>query len=270
MTTSNLPPGAADASSKRNALKTAKKKQDAAALTHLVVMGSCGATLFLQLLLFGAFAKLANQPAPSLVQLQTGEAVAVGAMGNQDRHPETIKRFVADSLILLMSWHNQLPAQRDANGTLLPAGTDPGMEISVRGKTQRLTSPAYQASFVFDEAFRQELVELLANSTPKEVFTGQIQSLLTFQAITEPEEIEPGRWQLSVVGNVIQSRVGTAQTESKPFNRKIIVRAIDTPPLPEDGALSSPIGLAVHAVRQAGLEIESMEALDDSFVSFAE
>lgn len=267
MTTSTAAPAATDSTSKRNALKAAKQQQDAAALTQFLMIGLSGATLFIQLLLFGSFAKLANKPAPSLVQLQTGESIAVTAMGSQAREPENIKRFVADSLILLMSWHNQLPAQRDANGTLLPPGRDPGMELNVNGKTLRLTSPAYQASFAFDEAFREELVGLLATQTPKGVFTGEVQTLLSFQAITEPEEIEPGRWQLSVVGNVIKSRVGTAQTERQPFNRQIIVRAIDTPPLPDGGALSSPIALVVHSVRQAGLEIESMEALDASLTS---
>jgi len=270
MTTSSpaiVPVSSQDSTSKRDALRAAKKRQDAASLVQFLVIGCSGATLLLQLLLFGAFAKLASKPAPSLVQLQTGESIAVTATDSKAREPENIKRFVADSLILLMSWHNQLPAQRDANGTLLPPGTDPGMALNVEGKTLRLTSPAYQASFAFDEVFREELVNLLATSTPHEVFTGQVQTLLSFQAITEPEEIEPGRWQLSVVGNLIRARVGTAETESEPFNRQITVRAIDTPPLPEDGEFSSSVALAVHGIRRAGLEIESMEALDDSLTS---
>lgn len=267
MTTSTVSTTVNQPTAKRKALKAAKQKQDALALTHLLVVGLSGVTLLVQLLLFAAFAKLANKPTPSLVQLQTGEAVSVTATDSQAREPELIKRFVADSLILLMSWHNLLPAQRDANGTLLPPSLDNGMELNVNGKTLRLTSPAYQASFAFDEAFREELVELLATGTPNGVFTGQVQTLLSFQAITEPEQIEPGRWRLSVVGNIITSQVGTAQTQRQPFNRQIIVRAIDTPPLPQDGALSSPIALAVHSIRQAQLEIESMEALDESFTS---
>lgn len=262
MTHSPLAPAATP---KRDALKTAKKQQDAAALTQFLVIGLSAATLLIQLLLLGAFAKLAAKPAPSLVQLQTGEAIAVTAQDHQAREPETIKRFVADALILLMSWHNQLPAQRDDNGTLLPPATDPGMTLNLNGKQLRLTSTAYQASFAFDEAFREELVQLLASSTPGGVFTGQVQTLLSLQAITEPEELEPGRWQLSVVGHLIQSQVGTAQTQRQPFNRRIIIRAVDTPPLPAAGELASPWALAVHSIRQAGLEIESMEALDEPF-----
>ena len=255
----------AEAKSKRDALRAAKQNQDAAARVQFLVIVCSGATLLIQLLLFGAFAKLASKPAPSLVQLSNGDAIAVKATHSKAREPATIKHFVADSLILLMSWHNQLPAQRDANGTLLPPGTDPGMALNIEGKTLRLTSPAYQASYAFDEAFREDLVKLLATSTPHGVFTGQVQTLLSFQAITEPEELEPGRWQLTVVGQLIQSKVGTAQTQRKPFNRTLIVRAIDTPPLPEDGSLASPLALAVHGIRQAGLEIESMEALDETF-----
>ena len=265
MTSSSLTP----ASDKRSALKTAKKKQDTASLIQFLVIGFSGGTLLIQLLLFGAFAKLASKPAPSLVQLSNGDAIAVTAQDSKAREPETIKRFVADSLILLMSWHNQLPAQRDANGTLLPPSPDPGMSLDVGGKTMRVTSPAYQASYAFEESFREELIALLASSTPQAVFTGQVQTLLSFQAITEPEELEPGRWQLSVVGNLIQSKVGTAQTQHQPFNRKIIVRAIETPALPEEGELATALALAVHSVRQSGLEIESMEALDESFTASA-
>ena len=263
MTSSPIAP----TSDKRSALKVAKKKQDAASLIQFLVIGLSGGTLLVQLLLFGAYAKLASKPAPSLVQLSNGDAIAVAATDSKAREPETIKRFVADSLIVLMSWHNQLPAQRDANGTLLPPSPDPGMSLDVRGKTLRVTSPAYQASFAFEETFREELIALLATSTPPAVFTGQVQQLLSFQAITEPEELEPGRWQLSVVGHLIQSKVGTAQTQRQPFNRKIIVRAIDTPALPEEGTLATALALAVQNIRQSGLEIESMEALDESFTA---
>lgn len=263
MTSSPLAP----TSDKRSALKRAKQQQDAASLTQFLVIGLSGTTLLTQLLLWGAYTQLARKPAPSLVQLSTGEAIAVTATDPLAREPDTIKRFVADSLIVLMSWHNQLPPQRDANGTVLPPAPDPGMSLEVQGKTMRVTSPAYQASYAFEETFREELMALLASSTPPAVFNGQVQQLLSFQAITEPEAIEPGRWQLSVVGHLIQSQVGTAQTQRQPFNRKIVVRAIDTPPLPQDGALATPLAQAVQIIRQSGLEIESMEALDPSFSS---
>lgn len=256
-----LPTTPSQTTPKREALKAAKKRQDASSLAQFLLLGLIGTNLVVSLGLLGLYGTLAGKPVPSLVQLATGEAIRVAPQDSKAREPETIKRFVADSLILLMSWNNQLPPQRDENGSLLPPLADPGMALKLDGKDVRLTSTAYQASYAFDEAFREELVEQLAAQTPTGVFDGSAQTLLTLQAITEPEEIEPGRWTISVVGNVVSAQANTGQTTREPFNRTLIVRAIDSPPLPLNGEAATPLALAVQSVRQSGLEIESMEAL---------
>ena len=250
---------------KLNRLRQDKRKRDSIALIALTSLGLAGTSLIVQLFLFLAYAQLARKPAPSLVQLNDGEAIAVQAMGSLERDPAVIQRFVTDSLILLMSWHNNLPAGRDDYGNLGEPIEDQGVEVTDgNGDRRRITTSAFQASFTFNEGFRQELVQLLAEMTPEAVFTSKVQSLLMFQAVTQPKLIEPGKWSLSVVGYLVQSKTGHADTQRIPFNKEVIVKAVDTPPLPGDGALSSPLEAAVSGIRQAGLEIELMQDLQPS------
>lgn len=240
-----------------------KRNRDSMALVALTSLGLAGISLVVQLFLFLAYAQLARKPAPSLVQLTNGETIAVRAMGSLERDPAVVQRFVTDSLILLMSWHPRLPASRDRYGNLAEAQTDTGVEVSdAQGNQRRITTTAFQASFTFAEHFRQELVQLLAQMTPEGVFSGKAQTLLMFQAVTQPESLGPGRWSVSVVGHLVYSKTGSAETQRIPFNKQVIVRAVDTPPLPHDGALASPLEAAVQGIRQAGLEIEQMQDLE--------
>ena len=176
---------------KLNRLRQDKRKRDSIALMTLTALGLAATSLIIQLFLFLAYAQLARKPAPSLVQLKTGDTIAVQAMGSLERDPAVIQRFVTDSLILLMSWHNHLPAVRDDYGNLGEPLKDPGIEVTgENGVRRRITTSAFQASFTFSEGFRQELVQLLAEMTPEAVFTGKVQSLLMFQPgyLTSEEE----------------------------------------------------------------------------------
>lgn len=250
---------------KLNRLRQDKRKRDSIALIALTSLGLAGTSLLAQLFLFLAYAQLARKPAPSLVQLNDGQAIAVRAMGTVERDPLVVQRFVTDSLILLMSWHNNLPAGRDDYGNLGEPLEDLGIEVTNgKGDRRRVTTSAFQASFTFSESFRPELLQLLAEMTPEAVFTGKVQSLLMFQAVTQPKLIAPGKWSLYVVGYLVQSKTGSADTQRIPFNKEVIVRAVDTPPLPSNGELASPLEQAISGIRQAGLEIELMRDLESA------
>jgi len=243
-------------------LRQDKRQRDVAAVMGLCALGLAAGSLVTQLFLFLAYAQLARKPAPSLVQLSNGDTITVQAMGSLERDPAVVQRFVTDSLILLMSWHNRLPAGRDDYGNLAETQTDPGIEVQdSQGKRKRITTAAFQASFTFSEGFRKELVQLIAQMTPESVFTGQAQTLLMFEAVTLPQELETERWSVSVVGHLVQSRPGSAETERIPFNKEVVVRAVDTPSLPAEGELAAPLEAAVYGIRQAGLEIELMRDL---------
>ncbi len=255
--------------SKITRLRAEKSSKDFVAFVALASLAVGGVSLFVQFLLMIGYFGILNKPAPTLVQLENGRAIKVGMMGNKERSLEVVQRFVTDSLILLMSWSNRLPPQVDANGNASPA-TDPGIKVKVERGEKLISTSAFQASFTFSEKFRDELVKLVAEMTPDGVFTGQVTTTLVFEAVTVPEQLgdkKDGRWKVAVVGTLVQSTVGTGETVRIPFNKELTVKAVDTPPLPEDGKFASPFEVAVNNIRQAGLEIVAMKDLEGGATS---
>jgi hypothetical protein len=240
-------------------IKQQKAQRDFLALLNLGAIAISSISLLFLLMLFVMYFKLANRPVPSLVQLADGQAITTRALGNKERSPVVIQRFVTDSLMLLMSWQQKIPSADIAPDGSPVFVNDPGMEVKGQNKEGRITTRAFQASFAFSEEFRQDLIEMLAIMTPPDVFTGQVQTALVFQAVTEPELVETGEWRISVVGNLIQSNLKLGTTTRIPFNKEVLVRAIDTPPLPAEGKFASPFESVVYVVRQAGIEIYSMK-----------
>lgn len=253
--------------SKITRLRAEKSSKDFVAFVALASLAVGSVSLLIQFLLMIGYFGILNKPAPTLVQLSSGQAIKAGMMGNKERSLEVVQRFVTDSLILLMSWSNNLPPQVDANGNA-SAATDPGIKIKGKRGDKRITTSAFQASFTFSEKFRDELVKLVAEMTPEGVFTGQITTALVFEAVTIPEPIDDrkdtGKWKVSVVGTLVQSTVSTGETIRIPFNKEVTVKTVDTPPLPEGGKFASPFESAIYNIRQAGLEIVAMKDLEGS------
>ena len=67
--------------------------------------------------------------APTLVQMQDGQAIRVGAMEAQDRTPETIRRFVNDTLVLMFNWSGSLPAATAEEAS--QPQPDPGLPVEM-------------------------------------------------------------------------------------------------------------------------------------------
>jgi hypothetical protein len=240
-------------------LKTKQSGKNIVALVALISIGLSSLTLFLQLLVLGNVINIAKKPAPSLVQLSNGQAIKVQAMGNQERSLDVVQRFTTDSLILLMSWTNDLPG---INGSARTA--DQGALVKSNQGEKLITTSAFQASFVFSDELRDELVKILADMTPPGVFKGEIKTALKFQHVTIPTTLGNGQWKINVVATLIQYQRGRGDTIQIPFNKEIMVRVIDTPTLPQDGKFSNEIEGLVYSIRQAGLEIVAMKDLDNS------
>ena len=142
-------------------------------------------------------------------------------------------------------WRNQIPTgETRPDGTMVEIA-DPGHVVVLGGEKLRLTTTAWQASFTFSEEFRDSLVQMVAKMTPREVFTGDTQTVLIFQAVTLPEPNGEGEWKVQVVGNLLKQSKSSGTSSSIPFNKEILIRAIDTPPLPEEGKVASPLEQAI-------------------------
>ncbi len=88
-------------------------------------------TFFLLILLYGSYSQLNKKPPPSLVQLETGKAIQVAPLGNVERTPQVVSRFVSDTMILMMNWSGTLsPTTVEENAKPIK---DKGVDIGERG-----------------------------------------------------------------------------------------------------------------------------------------
>ncbi len=250
----------AKSTSRITRLQTAKGSKNIVAMFALTSIGLSALTLMLQVVVMTNVINIARKPAPSLVQLSDGQAIKVQAVGNQDRSPEVVQHFVTDSLIMLMSWTNEIPGASDDKKV-----PDAGALVKIKNGDRRITSPAFQASFTFGEELRAELVKILAEMTPDGVFKGEIKTTLKFQHVTLPTPVDKnqsGKWKINVVATLLQYQQGRADIVKIPFNKEIVVQAIDTPQLPKSGKFSNELESLVYSIRQAGLEIVSMKDIE--------
>ena len=166
----------------------------------LFVLGSVGLQLVILVILFlqaGALSRLSRQAPPTLVQMQDGQAVRVAAMDAQDRSPETIRRFVNDTLVLMFNWSGSLPATTAEEASQPKA--DPGLAIEGERGKQKVATASWQASFAFSEDFRQDFLQRVADLTPPDVFTGGTQVVIAINHVSDPAIAGDGRWKVDVV-----------------------------------------------------------------------
>ncbi len=240
-----------------SSLSKAKTPKDV--LVVSILFGILGLTALNSLgliALIGAYASLASQKPPTLVQLVGGKAITAIAVENKARSPEIVKQFVTQQILALMTWTGELPSDGTQNSKPV---LDPGVEVtSGQGLKKKITTIAWQASFGFSEDFRKGLLSSIAELTPMEVFSGGSKVILVPQSITAPEEIEKGKWKVNLVANLVTFSPSNQVGESVPFNKEIFVQAIDIPNLKSD---ASPLEQAIFKVRASGLEIYAMRDL---------
>jgi hypothetical protein len=213
--------------------------------------------LFIVLLGLGVWA-LARRPAPTLVQLAGGESVRVHGVNSLERDPAAVRKFVGEVSSLLFNWSDQVSVTGDSGEKLR---RDPGVAVG-EGEKDKVTAPAWEASFALAVDFREPFLQKLAKLIPPSVWSGQTQVVLEVSHLGEPELLEPGKWKVSQVANLLifNGRQPTGQVI--PFNKEFYLRAIDTPPLPLPQA-ATPLQRTVYRIREANLEIYQIEDLKD-------
>ncbi|MEM8804449.1 MAG: hypothetical protein AAGF01_00155 [Cyanobacteria bacterium P01_G01_bin.38] len=226
----------------------------------LFVLGSVGLQLLILVILFlqaGALSRLSRQPPPTLVQMQDGEAIRVSAMGSKDRSPETIRRFVNDTLVLMFNWSGSLPATTAEEAS--QPKTDPGLPVEVEQGKRKVATASWQASFAFSEDFRQEFLQRVAELTPPDVFAGGTQVIIVVNHVSEPEIAGEGRWKVDMVSHLYVFNEANALGEAIPFNREVFVEAVTAPAVP---AGKTALEEAIYSIRQAGLQIYAIRELE--------
>ena len=207
------------------------------------------ASLVTQFLMVGAFLKLANKPAPSLVQLEAGKSIATAPLDSQERTPAVIQSFVQNNLMLLMSASPHLPPTDSKVQPVL----DPGVTIQTEKGPLKIPTIAALASRALAPDFSADFLKLLAIRTPQEIFRGTGQRVLIFQDISVPQPVSPGKWKVLVTAVLVTSTTNGDTTEV--FNKEVFVQAV-TPALASP--LSNDLERAISQVRGTGLEIYAM------------
>jgi hypothetical protein len=175
--------------------------------------------------------------APSLVQLVDGSTLTAEPKENLERTPETIRRFVGETMTLMFTWSQKQPPR-----TVLQLGSE-------------LIADNYQKNF-------QSLMTNLNPGNQFENISRGTESVLIIQRITQPEQIEPGKWKVEMFANSLIFGSADKLGKSTPFSKQILVRATNKQlaPLP-DAPL--PLHLAVRRLGQAELEVYNICEIKD-------
>lgn len=221
---------------------------------HLVSLGWQAANTL-------AINRQSRKPAPALVQLVDGRPVRVASIGDQERIPEVVRRFVSETLVLMFNWNGTLPPttpEEERNPR-----PDEGIKVNAdgAGSGQLVTTASWQASFALSENFRPEFLALLAQLTPRQVFARSMESVLIIRDISEPEQIEVGKWKVEVIADRVLFDRSNQQGNAIKFNREIYVQAVPQPLSPL-GDKASDLEKTIYSIRQAGLEIYAMRELE--------
>jgi hypothetical protein len=194
-----------------------------------LAVGTFGLNLFALLLLMfhGSMLQHLNRKnaMPTLVQLADGSSITVEAKPNLERNPETIRRFVGESMTLMMTWSPKQP--------------------------QRLVQQI--SSDLLANGFRQKFEKQINNLTPDNESTGT-ESVLVLQRVSQPTKLEEGKWKVEMLANQLSLTSFDPLGSSTPFNKQILVRVTNDQeaPLPNTAL---PLNLAVHRLGEARLEI---------------
>lgn len=183
----------------------------------------------------------------TFVQLINGEAIAVGEKEALYRHPEVIQQTIRQWTSLTFDW----------NGLILDSQkTDPGYDL---GKGQQITTNAYFGSFLIEpgsKGFRQQALQIIADITPPQIFSGQARSKIVIAYISPPREIATGTWEVDLISTRLIVYRNGAESEVD-FNKTFTLKAVDIP-FPPPHADSSQFEQRVYEIRQAGLEISKI------------
>lgn len=192
----------------------------------LLAVGTFGLNLFtLLLLMFHAsmLQQLSDKnKTESLVQLADGSTITADPKDNLDRNPETIKRFVGETMTLMLTW-------------------------------SKIQSP---------QTVWQVSSELLANDLKQNGtkiiqlnnVNRKSDDVLVLQTISQPIKIGNGKWKVDMLANRLTFVGSDRLGKSIPFNKEIFVRVRDKPINSLSNA-SHDLNTAVAHLSEARLEI---------------
>jgi hypothetical protein len=246
-----------------NMLKKRQQRQTGSVLTIFAI-----ATFSLQILVLLLFIlqgikirQLSLREPPNFVEMIDGKTVA--AIDNLERDPEAITQFVSKAMIAMFNWSGKLPPQTVEE--VAAPKPDKGIPVrTLKGGSRSVTTSTWVASFAISEDFRKGLLSTIAELTPPEVFSDNPSQIITAQLVIKrlypPEKIAPGKWRIGMVADLIQTKKEGDRRKVTPFNKDLLVRAVDFFPYPL-AENSTDLQKAIYSTRADRLEIYEIRNL---------
>ncbi|AFY45054.1 hypothetical protein [Nostoc sp. PCC 7107] len=184
-------------------LKTENKKSNILPLFAVVTFGLNVFSLLLLMFHGSMLQALKQQLTPqSLVQLIDGQAITVDPKPSIERYPETIRRFVGETISLMLTWSEQQPPQT-------------AWDIS----SQMISNNIKQKLLL-------ELTNLKSGSQFQTINKGS-EYVLVIDSISQPTKITDGAWKLDMYAHQLSFTNYDKLGQSNPFNKQILVRVVD-------------------------------------------
>jgi hypothetical protein len=211
---------------------TKSESKKSSALPLLAVGTFALNILTLLLLLFNGsmLQNLKRQLTPeSLVQLVDGRAINVDPQSSYERHPETIRRFVGETMTLMLTWSQQQPP------------------LTVWETSSQLLAPDIKSKFL------ATIPNLNVNNQFANIRQGN-EYILVIEKISQPTPIGQGKWKIDILANQLNFSGYNNLGTSIPFKKQIFVKAIDQPKV---SLPNKPLSwnLAAYRLGEARLEI---------------
>ena len=170
----------------------------------------------------------------SFVQLADGRAIAVNSQDYLERHPQTIRRMVGETMTLMFTLSEKQPQETvwQISSELL------GDNVLTK--------------------FKSEVSQINSLDTTAK----NAETLLVLRSISQPEKIAEGQWQVEIIGDRLIFSANDKNGTKIPFNKKIFVRATDKPKIVLPDA-PTPLHLAVYRLGEAKLEIYNLCDIKD-------
>jgi len=241
-----------------------KKKQRTFSILTTFVIAAFGLhllILFLFILQGLNIRQLSLRKPPNFVQLIDGKPITV--TDDLQRKPEEIRQFINKTMTSIFNWSGKLPSG-DIEEMTKPK-PDPGIVIkTAQGVNQKISTSSWIAGFALSEDFRKGFLSKIAEITPPEIFSNNPSQAMSAQLIIKrvypPQQIAPGKWRVGMVANLIQKKQSDERRIITPFNKDLLVQAIDdfSTPLTDN---YSDLQKAIYSIRADKLEIYEIRDL---------
>lgn len=165
----------------------------------------------------------------TLVQLFDGRAITVNSQPNLERHPETIRRFVGESMTFLLTWSPKQPP------TTIWDSSNGFIANNIKQK------------------FQSEVISLHP-ANKFDTINKVAETALVLVSISQPTKIGDGKWKLELIANQLIFNPADNLGDSVSLKKQILVRAIDQEAIKIPDA-PLPLHQAAYRIGEAKLEI---------------